>query len=309
MGTTFHITYIDSAARDFSVELDSLLKEFNAVFSTYDTASVISAYNNSDTGIALIGNNLEWFSRLILVCDSINKHTGGAFNPAIAPLVQYWGFYNKEDLPDGLLSQPVLDSLLVLSNYENIYLDNQFLKKRIPQARLDVNAIAPGFACDLLGEFLESKGINRYLVEIGGEVRAHGLNAKGKYWSVGIMQPEEGANTMMSTISLNNQALATSGNYNKYVLIDGKRYGHTINPLNGQPAFNELLSATVIAKNGMLADAYATASMVLGFREASRLIDEMPGLEGYLIYSDHSGNLATWYSEGLKNQITEAPKN
>lgn len=309
MGTTYHITYIDSAARDFSIALDSLLMEFNTVFSTYDTNSVISAFNRSDTGIALIGNNLEWFSRLMQYSDAVYHQTGGAFNPAIAPLVQYWGFYNKDEQPDVLVPQPVLDSLLVLSRYENVYLDNQFLKKRIPEARLDVNAIAPGFACDLLGEFLESKGIERYLVEIGGEVRAHGLNARGLDWSVGIMQPEEGANQMLSTISLHNQSLATSGNYNKYVFIDGKRLGHTINPFSGQPALNELLSATVIAKNGMMADAYATACMVLGFQASRKLIDDMPELEGYLIYSDQSGKLTTWYSEGLQNQIKAVSNN
>lgn len=303
MGSTYNITYLDSAGRDLSKALDSLLIEFNNIFSTYDSTSVISGFNNSDTGIALIGNNLEYFTRLMIAADSVYKNSDGAFNPAVAPLVKFWGFYGKQKSLEITPSQQTIDSLLAIAQWQNIYQHNQFLKKKNPDARLDVNAFAPGFACDLLGEFLEDKGIQNYLIEIGGEVRARGVNAGNHDWTVAIMQPEELSQQYISTIALQNKALATSGNYNKYVMVEGKRYGHTINPQTGYPAINNLLSATIITDEGVYADAYATACMVKGFEEAKQFVESNAALQGYFIYTDTTGKMQTWFSSGLKDLV------
>ena len=305
MGSTYSIIYLDSAGRDLGTALDSMLVEFNAVFSTYDTSSVISAFNASDTGIALIGEQLEWFRRLFAVSDEVHAIHNGAFNPAIGPLVQYWGFYNKQESLEAEPPQDAIDSLLVISRYELVHLDQQFLVKDDPAVRLDVNAIAPGFAADLLGEFLEANGIQRYMVEIGGEIRARGLNSRNTGWTVGIRKPEELSAQLVSTITLNDLSLATSGNYNKYVVVDGRKMGHTIDPHTGRPAVNELLSATLITRNCMHADALATVCMVGGFEQAKELILRQESLEGYLIYSDEAGKMATWISPGMEDLIRE----
>lgn len=305
MGSDFNITYLDSAGRDFSGELDSLLLAFNNIFSTYDSASVISQFNSSDTGIALIGNNLERFTRLMIAADSVYQYSHGDFNPAVAPLVKFWGFYGKQKSLEVEVSQTTIDSLLAISQWDNIYQYNQFLKKKNPNARLDVNAFAPGFAADLLGEFLEENGIHNYLIEIGGEVRARGVNANKHNWTIAIMQPEELSRQYISTIALHNKALATSGNYNKYVMVEGKRYGHTINPHTGYPAINNLLSATIITDEGIYADAFATACMVMGFENAKQFVEGNPELQAYFIYTDANDTLQTWYSSGLKDLVKE----
>lgn len=305
MGSDFNITYLDSAGRDLSGALDSLLLEFNAIFSTYDSTSVISQFNDSDTGIALIGSNLEWFTRLMIAADSVYQYSHGAFNPAVAPLVKYWGFYGKQKSLEVDASQKTIDSLLVIAQWENIYQYNQFLKKKNPKARLDVNAFAPGFAADLLGEFLEYNNIHNYLIEIGGEVRARGVNANKHNWTVAIMQPEELTKQYISTIALQNKALATSGNYNKYVMVEGKRYGHTINPHTGYPETNNLLSATIITDEGIYADAFATACMVMGFENAKQFVENNASLQAYFIYTDAEDKMQTWYSSGLKDLVEE----
>ncbi len=305
MGSDFNITYLDSANRDLSDAVDSILLLFNHLFSTYDSSSVISRFNVSDSGIVLPPDSREWFDRLLRAADSAYNTSAGAFNPAIAPLVQYWGFYGKERSLQLDTSHPVVDSLLAIAQWTNIYQQGQYLKKRNPNARLDVNAFAPGFAADLLGEYFESLGILNYLVEIGGEVRARGVNAHNRNWSVAIMQPEELSRKYISVIELQNKALATSGNYNKYVMVDGRRYGHTINPFTGYPEINNLLSATILADEGVYADAFATVCMVLGFENAKQFVEAQPALQGYFIYTDTSGNMQTWYSSGLKDYVKE----
>lgn len=308
MGTSYNITYLDKDARNYGPQLDSLLLVFNAVFSTYDTSSVISHFNQSDTGIALIGENLQWFRELMQATDSVYTASAGAFNPAIGPLISYWGFYDKAQSLQILPDTKTLDSLLRISRYENISLEQQFLMKSVPLARLDVNAIAPGFACDLLGVFLEKKGIQHYIIEIGGEIRARGVNGNGKPWTVGIRIPEELSDELASTIQLANRSLATSGNYNKYIVVDGRKLGHTIDAVTGVPATNNLLSTTIVTDLGIYADAYATACLALGLERAQELVNATDGLEAYLLYTDEDNNLKSWYSKGLKPYLKEAGK-
>lgn len=308
MGSSYNITYLDREARNFGPQIDSLLLVFNEVFSTYDSSSVISYFNQSDTGIALIGESLQWFRELMQATDSVYQASSGAFNPALGPLISFWGFYDKAQSLQILPDSAELDSLLKISRYENITLQQQFLLKSVPQSRLDVNAIAPGFACDILGNYLEAQGVENYIVEIGGEIRARGANGSGKSWSVGIRIPEELSDELASTIRLANRSLATSGNYNKYIVVDGRKLGHTIDAVNGVPAVNSLLSTTTVTDLGIYADAYATACLALGLEKAKELVNAAEGLEAYLLYADENNQLKSWYSEGLKPYLNEAGK-
>jgi thiamine biosynthesis lipoprotein len=286
MGTTYNIVYIDSMGRDFGEEVDSLLIHYNRVMSTYDPESVISSFNKSSRGIRLDSESLKLFEGLIEVSDELYAQTGGAFNIAIGAMVDHWGFYDAKSLLSAEPEPAVLDSLKAISRWEDISLSGDSLIKRSGSVMLDVNAIAPGQACDVIGAWMENNGVERFLIEIGGEIVAKGNNASGGPWVVGIRTPEELSDNVAGTAGLSNRALATSGNYNKYVEIAGTRYGHTIDPRIGSPAATDVLSVTIIAGDCIHADAYATACMVLGLDGGIRLIEGNDDLEGYILFAE-----------------------
>jgi thiamine biosynthesis lipoprotein len=158
----------------------------------------------------------------------------------------------------------------------------------------------------VLGEFLESKGIEIYLVDIGGEVLAKGHKPDGSLWRVGIEKPTETAESareLKAIVSLENMAIATSGNYRRFYEEDGIRYSHTIDPFTGYPVQHTLLSVSVLAGNCMTADAYATAFMVMGLDEAIAFLESDPGLEVFFIYSNSNGEIKTWASAGFEGLI------
>ena len=152
---------------------------------------------------------------------------------------------------------------------------------------------------------LKSRHIEHIFVEIGGEIAASGVNERNKPWAVFIEKPEENERAVQAVVSLNNVAIATSGNYRNYYIKDGKKYAHTISPFSGYPVQHSLLSVSVFAETCATADAYATAFMVLGLEEAEKIVIETPGLEAYFVYSDSTGNLLTQSTEGVRNAILE----
>jgi len=149
---------------------------------------------------------------------------------------------------------------------------------------------------------LNAKNINNYLIEIGGELRAKGQNAQKEYWRVGIDKPQKDLNqrTLKAILPLKNQSVATSGNYRNYRKLGDKEYGHIINPKTGFPEQKEIISATIIAETCALADAYATACMVMGFEKAKKLVEQNADLTAYFIYKNKEGNIETYQSKGLK---------
>jgi thiamine biosynthesis lipoprotein len=171
----------------------------------------------------------------------------------------------------------------------------------------DVNAIAQGYAVDFLATFLEEQGIKNYLVEIGGEVKTRGRNSRGQAWRVGIDKPIEGLQLpgvqIEAIISLSGKALATSGNYRRFYEKDGIKYSHTIDPFTGYPVRHNLLSATVLADDGMTADGYATAFMVIGVEKSINLLKRRPDLDACLIYNDDSGAYKVYYTRGMRKLL------
>ena len=315
MGTAYRITYADSLDRDLQADIENLLSEINQEVSTYIDSSTISRFNQSETGIYLgyvmdpddpPERNRHFLANFV-TAQSVYKTSGGAFDPTVMPLVNYWGFGYAEKKAHTGNDTLVIDSLMGFIGFDRVTLQNDTLRKSDPGVQLDFSAIAKGYAVDAAGRLLEGKGIRHYLVDIGGEIRAKGKNAKGNIWKIGINIPEEAASltAIQTALPLDNRSVATSGNYRNFYEVDGVKYSHTISPKTGFPERNTLLSASVFAAECMIADAYATAFMVMGVDSAYELANRLPGIEAYFIYSLEAGLMDVKYTDGLENMLTK----
>jgi thiamine biosynthesis lipoprotein len=289
-GTTYSVVYYNDG-KDVQYQIDSLLLAFDRVLSTYQESSYISKWNRNEVAAP---DQPDMFKEVLSSAMLVNEVTAGAFDITVAPLMSFWF---ERDWQTHSIDSAVVDSILQFVGMQRIIKNDSGYWKETPNLALDVNAIAQGYSVDVVCRFLESQGIFNYLVEIGGEIRASGTKENNESWKVGIDQPEEGNvdRELALSIELNNRAMATSGNYRKFVEIDGKKYGHTLNAVSGYPATTDVLSATVFAPNCMLADAYATACMALGFEKAKELIDNDDTLDAVLIYTNDEGT-HTWQS-------------
>lgn len=315
MGTYYRVTFQDTGGTAFKPLLDSVLERLNLEVSTYIPQATISRFNRTDSVFNLridpvSGNTGQYPNEHFLAnyqkALEVYSKTGGYFDPTVMPLVNYWGFGYTEKKEVEQVDSALVDSLrqlvgmnlLSLENYEN----GALLRKATPTVQLDFSAIAKGYGVDLLGRLLESKGVYNYLIDIGGETLAKGLSPRGDLWMLGISRPEEGAemDDIQVKVPLDNQALATSGNYRNFYEVNGQKYSHTINPKTGYPERNTLLSASVFAADCTTADAYATAFMTMGLERALALAEELPALDAYFIYSLPGGGMAVKHTDGLK---------
>lgn len=306
-GTTYNIVYISEDGINHQRSIDSLLIEIDNSMSTYQKNSLISKWNKSKDGDKIKFD--ENFVQVYNISEEVYHQTGGLFDPTVAPLVNAWGFgFEKESE----VTQEIIDSTLILVGFDKLispHGPSKFVVKINPQIKLDFNAVAQGYTVDVLGELLEKKGINNYLVEVGGELRAKGNNIKDTLWRVGIDKPLPNLKEreIEAIVSLDNLSLATSGNYRKFYEKDGKKYSHTINPKTGYPVEHNLLSATVIAKDCAYADAYATAFMVMGLDESKEFLAIHKQLMALLIFSDENGDLQTFTTNNLTKYIELNP--
>lgn len=294
-GTTFHITYKDALERDFSAQVDSVFRLIDKSMSLWDSTSVISRINRNETGVVADEHLTTVFNR----SREISERTGGAFDITVGPLVKAWGFSYKKGLPPPDSAQ--VDSMMQLIGFQKIRLENGIFYKNHPNMEIDINAIAQGYTVDLISLLLEQHGIRDYLVEIGGEVRSAGHNERGASWNIGIDKPVENPEqerALQTTLLLKNRALATSGSYRKFVLRDGKKYSHAIDPATGYPITHHLLSVSVLAADCATADAYATAFLVLGLDKAMKMAQQQ-GLDIYCIYTDEKGALQVQGTAGF----------
>ena len=297
MGTTYNIKYQDGQQRDLKSSVDSLLEVFNQSVNHYLPDSEITRFNQQDT----LHFDLPYFYPVLKRSDEIVQATDGAFDPTVAPLVNAWGFGPEDQrLPDG----NTIDSLLQLVGFDKIEYTTEYVAKTIPDVSLNFSAIAKGAGVDVVGAFLREQGVGNFMVEIGGEVVCRGVNDKGETWKIGIDDPNQVGN-MSAAVTLDNQAIATSGNYRNYYEVDGKRYAHTIDPKTGQQVTHSVLSVLVIADDCMTADGYATAFMVLGLEPSKEIIAQNPSLEVLIIYDDN-GTTKTFQTEGLKDMVVNS---
>lgn len=303
-GTTWQITWLSENNSNYKEAIDSIFNRIDLSLSTYAPASIISRINKNDTGVIVDDYFMEVFNKSIEVSDK----TKGLFDVTVAPVVNAWGFgFTKKAEVDSA----IIDGLLDFIGYKMVRLEGKKLIKKKPQIMLDFNAIAPGYTVDVLTSYLESKGIINYIVELGGEVKAKGKKNNNENWTVGIDQPNEiptEGRPLQAIVKLKDRALATSGNYRKFYIENGKKYAHIIDPYTGYPAKHNLLSATVLAHDCMTADAYATAFMVMGLEKSKQFLSENRELqlEVFFIY-DENGVWKTYTSETLKEWIEEIP--
>jgi thiamine biosynthesis lipoprotein len=303
-GTTYAITYLSANNDSYKEEVDSILKAIDLSLSTYVPQSLISRINQNQNGVVVDHHFKEVFNK----AKEVSTLTGGVFDVTVAPLINAYGFgFTKRARVDSMM----VDSLLRLVGYQGVQLEGSRLVKSDPRIMLDFNAIAQGYTVDVLSGYLESRGISSYLVELGGEVRTKGKKSNEQDWKIGIDQPSEDfgeERPLKAIVRLRDKALATSGNYRKFYLEDGRKYAHIIDPHTGYPAKHHLLSATVIANNCMTADAYATAFMVMGVEKARQFLSlhKDLGLEVYFIY-DEQGVWKTYMSESLKQWVEDLP--
>jgi FAD:protein FMN transferase len=297
-GTTYHITYQDRPGRNLQPRIELLLHKFDLSLSTYDSLSIISRVNNNEEQVRLD----KYFRTVFNKSEEVYHVTNGAFDITVAPLVNAWGFGSKEAID---VDSAVVDSLMAFVGMQKIDLIAGKIVKKHPNVQLDVNAIAQGYSVDIIAEFLDRKGIANYLVEIGGELIAKGVNPDNEPWKVGIDKPidnnfQPGQN-LQAILKITSSALATSGNYRKFYEKDGLKYVHSINPKTGYPIHNRLLSATVLAKDCVTADAFATAFMVMGIEKSIMFLSNHKDLNAYLIYSDDEGNFKTYMTPEIKD--------
>ncbi len=292
-GTTYHITYYDPHGRNLTSQVDSILEIFEQSLSIYRPQSLISRINNNDSSAIADYLFTEVFNKAM----EVSQATDGAFDITVGPLVNAWGF-GKDTVPR--IDSSRIDSLLQIVGFKKVRLTNGRIVKDDPRIFIDVNAIAQGYTCDIVARYFEKLGIKNYMVEIGGEVRAHGKNPGGRTWRIGIDKPITGnyvpGYELQAIVPLRNAALATSGNYRKFHVINGVRYAHEIDPSTGYPVMSNLLSVSIIAADGITADAYATACMVMGLDRSIQFLEKRKDLLGYLIYSDSAGNFRIWHS-------------
>ncbi len=299
MGTTYMVKYHDAGKRSHKKAIDSILVAVNQDLSTYIPDSYISVFNKEKKTTY---KGAPHFDKVFIKAKEIYQKTDGAFDPTVMPLVNYWGFgYTPKKAVTDIDAAKVTEMMTSVGFNKIISPNISTYTKQNANTQLDFSAIAKGYGVDVVADFLEQKGIENYLVEIGGEVRTKGKNPRGNWWLTGINTPVSDASVkdFQAKVSLQNKALATSGNYRNYYEVNGKKYAHTINPKTGYPEANTLLSASVFANDCMTADAYATACMVMGMDKAYALINRYSELEGYFIYSDENGDMQTKYTKGM----------
>jgi len=301
-GTYFMVSYYDQKGQDLQEEVVKILKDFDMSASLWEPNSVISRINRNE--LEVIPDKV--FITLFDMSKEINEKSGGAFDPTVGQLVNAWGFGFKNGIP---MDQSVADSLLMITGLNKVYLDNGNIYKEDPGIQFDFNAIAQGYSVDLIGEFLETKGIINYLVDVGGEVLGKGVKPDGEHWKVGIEKPSDGAaygDELKAVIRLKDRAIATSGNYRKFYEKEGTKYSHTIDPATGFPVQHTVLSVSVLADNCAIADAWATAFMVLGLEKSIELLSNEPGLDAYFIYTDAGeGTLKSYSSKGFREVMVK----
>jgi len=300
MGTIgYSIKYLSETGENYANGIDSLLKVWNLSLSTYIPESEISRFNKGQDCFEF---ESEYFLPVLKASKEVFENSFGAFDPTVGPLVNAWGFGpDKSLVPDSSR----VDSLIQLVGFNKIQFDENKVCKDAPGIQLDFSAVAKGYAVDVVADFLGKKGIHNLLVEIGGELICRGTKNDNLLWRTAIEDPTVKVyeQKILAIVNLKDRAVATSGNYRNYYVRDGIKYVHTIDPSTGFPITHKLLSASVFADNCMIADAYATAFMVLGVDKAKVVLENIPSLDAYLIYSGENGEISTFATEGIAAYI------
>ena len=298
-GTVYHITY--QSSKSLQKDIEAELAKVDASLSPFNERSIITAVNeNRDTVVN------KMFSDVFALAMKISDSTNGAFDITVAPLVNAWGFGFKGG---AMPSRHQVDSLKALVGYHKVSLTNGRVSKTDPRIMLDCSSIAKGYGCDVVAKFLSAKGIDNYMVEIGGEIVTRGISEKRLPWKIGVTKPTDDSlnvnQEIQTIINVTDKAMATSGNYRNFYYKNGRKYAHTIDPSTGYPVQHNILSSTVIADDCAPADAYATAFMVMGLDKAKTILSRHPELMAYFILASDDGTNKVWFSPSMKDKIAK----
>lgn len=296
---------VDISSKEIAAGIDSLLTLVDTTVSGYNKGSLLSRFNAGET---VVPNEL--FCDIFAYCSDIYEETAGCVDIASGPLFDIWGFGFKTDsLPSDSLVSATLSACGMTRLKRSITAGTPVTSSDLAidgtasAPVLNFNAVAQGYTCDLVADYLRRLGVTDMMVDIG-EIFCCGHNPGGKCWSIGVDRPVDGNDRPGEDLDGiwqsggGSQGIVTSGNYRKFYVRDGRKYAHTIDPRTGYPVTHTLLSATVVAPTAAAADAYATYCMVLGLDEARAFIESRNDLEGYLIYDD-GGEMKEWASTGF----------
>lgn len=267
MGTTYSVTVADEMSAEYADRLQETigarLAQLEGSMSTYVQDSELSKFNNS--------SDSSWFVVSPLLCTAIDeavqisRTTDGAFDVTVGPLVNLWGFgpATADKRPPG---DAEIAAAILATGYDKLQVDcrEPAIRKLQPSVYVDLSAYAKGLAVDVISDLLLASGKGNHLVEIGGEIRARGSNASGDGWRIAIEKPHDTERTVQRVVSISDQAMATSGNYRNFYISGGQRFSHTIDPRSGRPVDHNLAAVTVVRERAAVADALATALLVMG---------------------------------------------
>ena len=304
MGTTYHITAVAGlfiSTKNLKDQIDMRLDEINKSMSTFRKDSEISRFNAHQN----VGEKFkisEDFYNVMIVAKMIYEETGGAWDGTVKPLVDLWGFgksENRHTIPE----KSRIAALLSNIGFNNIEIfAGHYLAKKNTTITLDLASIAKGYGVDQVAALIRANGIHNFLVEIGGEVFAAGFRKDGKEWRIGINKPQKNApiDQVYKVLNLQDKGFATSGDYRNYFEVNQKRFSHVIDPRNGYPVDNGVVSVSIIANTCTFADGLATAVMVLGHKKGIDLVNRLDNAECFIVVNREDGALIDHYSKGFQ---------
>lgn len=301
MGNEYTLHY--QSPERLTRDIDSLLIHCNNSVNLYNPESTIARINqNEDIEVD------QWFIDIFNKGVELSQMTNGIFDITCLPLVRYWLNGGFADWNDD--TEQDVDSILQFVGYNKVHIANHKVIKEDPRIIMTLTAMVKGYSCDKIANLLEDKGIRNYMLNIGGAVVARGVDPHGAPWQKGIRRPEETPDNRtvnMEEIILiqgdQKEALATSGDFQRFYEKNGKKYAYTVNPLTGYPSEQNILSSTILAPDGPTSEGLATAFTIMGLEDAVRIADTLPGIEYFFIYSDEEGHLQVKCSNGMRKHL------
>lgn len=301
-GTDYTVKYFAADSIITKRAVDSILSVIDSSMSLYKPYSTICRFNVSAEGLLIDPH----FARVMRRSFDIYKDTQGKFDATVEPLVRAWGFGPKpvKSFPDSAEVKALLNCV----GMNNLSLKGNYLQKRKPCIKVDLNGIAQGYSVDVVAGHLLKKGISCFVVEIGGELRMKGPKPDGTSLRIGIEGPAASAGAepvIRHIVSINNGAITTAGNYRKYLQKGAKKIAHLIDPKTGYPLDNALISVTIYAKDATTADGYDSPIMAMDVEEALKFVNARKGMEAYIIYHRKDGSVADTLTKGFKKYLTD----
>lgn len=284
MGTAYHVVAVDVpagvSAEMLKDDVESVLKRVNSKLSNWDKQSEVSRFNAS-TQLDPIPVS-QSFLDVMIAADEVHAKSDGKFDVTLGPLVELWGFGPRTPEVPVPSDAEISSALGFVGQAEKLHVDpkTSTLSKTASEVGVNLSAIAKGFGIDAVASELRTHKIENYMVEIGGDLVTHGHNDKNEAWRIGIETPEVDSQSIELVVALENRGLATSGDYRNFFEQDGVRYSHVIDPTTGRPITHWTTSVSVLADNAMIADAWATAMLVLGVERGLEIAEE----EGLAVY-------------------------